>query len=660
MHSLPPLLAVVLAVLIHVFLHHYTSPPHPERYSAPQTSPPLISNKCEPLHRFRLRPRPLGYTCIRQIQASATELTLQIRLPRPGNFTIYLQVAGVPSDPIASTFVSIPTLNRTQTLLYNAEGLQSDTSYVAVVEQRTTVCRIPVFTLPDNNLVQNPSFETAAKPLFLATSFHQQKTPRAWTPFYNGGAVRFCGPFSDPADRIFVQIPRSGECFLLLGPDIRSPLYGFHKQNEFYYGVHQSVRIWKPSNLIVGHAWYSTSSAVRGAKQHPCKSCADSLSLVISVITEDGHWHDGATIPLDHSIDWTKVCAQVQSAKPISSIHIFFHFHDHSRGHVFVDDVGVSDVNISEAVEQANCYQIEIGSPPIQKQTPILRHLVAAVRPKTSQLTVAVPLTHDRVLRLEAMSRLYGGGPVVAAVLVRSESEARIFERIWRKKPWLRNYVDVGFVKRAADEPALPINALRNVAIRLTETEFVLMLDVDMTPATISFECFRNDSGKHLSILLPEDVRRIAVFPVFITQSHHRPARDKEELLDQLNSGVGTIYCANSQKPNRIKRWYTTTEAVETFFTKDYEPYGIARRNLYPMYDERFSGYGFNKISWAVAAARWGYSFLVLEDAFVTHLNHVENSWVSDINVSHYLTTWRRFFGFVAEEGSDTDLEQRL
>ncbi|CDF36994.1 unnamed protein product [Chondrus crispus] len=116
-----------------------------------------------------------------------------------------------------------------------------------------------------------------------------------------------------------------------------------------------------------------------------------------------------------------------------------------------------------------------------------------------------------------------------------------------------------------------------------------------------------------------------------------------------LKNRAGTSYCLNSQRANKIKRWYRQTDATEVRALTDYEPYGIVRRDKYPAYDERFSGYGFNKISWAFGAEYGGWRLFLLPAAFLTHLNHVENDWVRSISVPHYLQTWRRFLAFAAE-----------
>jgi glycosyltransferase-like protein LARGE len=215
-------------------------------------------------------------------------------------------------------------------------------------------------------------------------------------------------------------------------------------------------------------------------------------------------------------------------------------------------------------------------------------------------------------------------------------------------------HVDVTLVHMSRARVAaelLPINALRNTAVRLARTEFTLMLDVDMTPATESFACLRDPDGSFLSGLLPRDGDDVRIFtaPVFITDVHARAPPSKDALLNMLYHRAATAYCANSQKAAKIDRWYAAGAPYETRFATDYEPYGVCRRERHPEYDERFVGYGFNKVAWAWAAEAGGARLFVLSDSFVTHLNHVDNEWVSHIGVPQYLRTWRRYFAFVAE-----------
>ena len=53
-----------------------------------------------------------------------------------------------------------------------------------------------------------------------------------------------------------------------------------------------------------------------------------------------------------------------------------------------------------------------------------------------------------------------------------------------------------------------------------------------------------------------------------------------------------------------------------------YEPYAVLLRAHVPWWDERFRGWGGDKASGALVAARWGVRFAVHPAAFVVHVPH--------------------------------------
>ena len=63
---------------------------------------------------------------------------------------------------------------------------------------------------------------------------------------------------------------------------------------------------------------------------------------------------------------------------------------------------------------------------------------------------------------------------------------------------------------------------------------------------------------------------------------------------------------------------------VNNSVSEGYEPYFVVRKDAtLPRYDERFEGYGKNKISWVVCLRCMGYRFRVLKGAFLVHGPHV-------------------------------------
>ncbi|KAG2487167.1 hypothetical protein HYH03_014149 [Edaphochlamys debaryana] len=56
-----------------------------------------------------------------------------------------------------------------------------------------------------------------------------------------------------------------------------------------------------------------------------------------------------------------------------------------------------------------------------------------------------------------------------------------------------------------------------------------------------------------------------------------------------------------------------------------FEPYGIVRRDQVPLYDERFRGYGLNKVQQAYGMAAAGYEFRLLTDHFCVTVPHARS-----------------------------------
>eukprot|EP00177_Eucheuma_denticulatum_P005058 GFKZ01009223.1.p1 GENE.GFKZ01009223.1~~GFKZ01009223.1.p1 ORF type:complete len:695 (-),score=79.17 GFKZ01009223.1:34-2118(-) len=614
-------------------------------------SPP--PKTCPPPPNFRPRSTLLHAPCLTLVTPTATSFLLRLhlsdpQLPPPYSIDISPTYCPPSHPPIN---LSLPSLHASLRIT----NLSPDLDYTLQIRassRHSPLCRVILSTLPDStNLAQNPSFEQVAVPVPLATRYAHlhDSPPRHWTPFYNGHARRACGLYTL---QNALYYPLHGDCMLALGGHQL-----WKTEVQLHHGVHQGLWVGRHQrNLVVG-AWYRVAGATEGGIEEE-----DSMAGEMIV---GGERDDGVIVPLHVGGNgWKRVCVVVEARR---WLHVWFHWPDVEDSALLVDEVEVRDV--TKVDDLAACFVDDNGGNESNSGTreeeesrlPAPRmQLCADSSPHDRELTIAVPLTADRVLRLESMARLYGGGPIVAAVAVRNMVELEMFRKIWEGKLWLRRHVSVTFVRWREGEAALPINALRNIAVLSARTDFVMMADVDMTPAWKSFACLRAESGAWLRQLLPEGERRVLTPPVFIGDVQHRPAADKEELRNLLSRRVGTAYCLNSQRSNKVKRWYSERNVVETRFLTDYEPYGIIRRDMYPAYDERFNGYGFNKISWAFGAELSGWRIFVLPEAFLTHLNHVENDWVQSIDVEHYLQTWRRFQAFAIERSSFRGLESDI
>lgn len=644
------ILGSLLAAIASVILHQMVPISNPSDPNPSYASRPLISHAPESLFEMDL---PVGRACVKVVDMSPTCCNLQL-IPvisqgvssRMRSLIAHL-VPRTGGSPIASA-----TLNDTKShisLFYFVQNLSPATDYTVNLfadtgtyesKRLNHLCSYTITTYPKGeNLVQNPSFEEFAPAPYLPSRLSTDNSgtnARQWTPFYNGGARRFCKRVS-VSEKHSIQ-PHSGNCLLVMA---RLSIDWQWPRSLRYFGAHQAVPLEGASAFVVS-LWYI----------HLHESLISAASMVVSWVLTDGSVSDGASVLLDPAENWTPVCLLVEGKAPVRMAHIFVHIEDDETqkrdptlsGKLFIDDVAVRIPRKSESLSQ--CYKTQTAKFVSKPREKPRRHLVGHVRPAADELTAAIPLTADRVLRLEALSRHLGGGAMVAAVAVRTVEEVLMFRKIWQAKKWLREHVDVMFVRRADDGP-LAINALRNTAVSLANTTFVVMLDVDMAPGSHPYDCFRGGNALHL--LLPPSKRRLLTMNTFFSDIHQRPARDKTELLHVLRNDAGSAYCAGSQKAGRLKTWLWEQNGRRTKFQRDFEPYVIARRHGYPEYDERFRGYGFNKIAWTAAVEYAGWEFFTLPKAFVTHLNHVENSWVSSIDHVYYIQTWRRFLTFVAD-----------
>jgi len=74
-------------------------------------------------------------------------------------------------------------------------------------------------------------------------------------------------------------------------------------------------------------------------------------------------------------------------------------------------------------------------------------------------------------------------------------------------------------------------------------------------------------------------------------------------------------------KATNYTKWVTASHSYVINWVKDYEPYVLVRSNVV-RYDERFMGYGFNKLTHIAELGAQCYEFVVLPDHFLIHYPH--------------------------------------
>ncbi|XP_068117407.1 beta-1,4-glucuronyltransferase 1 [Hyperolius riggenbachi] len=175
-----------------------------------------------------------------------------------------------------------------------------------------------------------------------------------------------------------------------------------------------------------------------------------------------------------------------------------------------------------------------------------------------------------------------------------------------------------------AGNASYPNNLLRNIAKGgIGRATFALVVDIDMVPSEELRSGFLDLAARGV------DPRTVYVVPAFEIRHTRRLPGAKEELLRLYQVGeVRAFYeelCARCQAPTNYSVWLNLPEnsgklSVAYFveWRDPWEPFYIGSKDV-PAYDERFKQYGFNRISQACELNMAGFTFAVLDSAFLLH-----------------------------------------
>ncbi|KAG6551277.1 hypothetical protein Mapa_007204 [Marchantia paleacea] len=300
----------------------------------------------------------------------------------------------------------------------------------------------------------------------------------------------------------------------------------------------------------------------------------------------------------------------------------------------------------------------------------IIKHLYLRSRlpRRAGDVTVCTHCSLDRLERLEAQTKCWSG-VICAAVMVPCPCTPASIRLAAKRVRALHEKLEDGpglcrldivlvchrrrrtSVLSCADPWQYPINALRNVALRFAATELVLLLDVDLLPGLgIQEELWNHDvyAGYHRACT---ELRRVIVLPALQQVS---PSRESSPIRHEIQAGLSIV---SSGKAHIVKmweqgtvrvfashvyplghgstdteRWLSSVAMYQVQYKDGYEPYLLCARRLVPWYDERFIGYGRNKVIHAFHVASLDFRFWVHPDWFVVHVDHpLSPAWIKTL-----------------------------
>ncbi|KAM6069678.1 xylosyl- and glucuronyltransferase LARGE2 [Theristicus caerulescens] len=252
--------------------------------------------------------------------------------------------------------------------------------------------------------------------------------------------------------------------------------------------------------------------------------------------------------------------------------------------------------------------------------------------PNPTDVTLVAQLSMDRLQMLEAICK-HWAGPISLALYM-SDAEAQQFLRYAQASEVLSARRNVAYHIVYKEGQFYPINLLRNVALANTQTPYVFLTDIDFLPMYGLYDYLRNSIQQ---LDLPQRKAALIV-PAFETL-HYRLIfpKSKAELLSMLD--MGSLYTfryhvwPKGHAPTDYAKWRTATVPYRVAWQPDFEPYVVVRRDC-PKYDQRFVGFGWNKVSHIMELDAQEYELLVLPNAFMIHMPHAPSFDISKFRLS--------------------------
>lgn len=178
-----------------------------------------------------------------------------------------------------------------------------------------------------------------------------------------------------------------------------------------------------------------------------------------------------------------------------------------------------------------------------------------------------------------------------------------------------------------------PINRLRNLALQSAETDYVFINDVDFMPPVGSHDAIVPrvaDLQPKTFLVLPAFERFGAEKKgpgQFVNDVNMVPS-DKKQLIEAVDKKEKEVapfheYFKAGHGPSDYKKWYTATDLYDISYDYLFEPYVIVHKHGLPQFFPTFRGFGFNKMCFYMEAFYMGgFTYKVLPDQFVVHMNH--------------------------------------
>ncbi|GMT06613.1 hypothetical protein PENTCL1PPCAC_28787, partial [Pristionchus entomophagus] len=239
---------------------------------------------------------------------------------------------------------------------------------------------------------------------------------------------------------------------------------------------------------------------------------------------------------------------------------------------------------------------------------------------EAGDVTLVTQLSVDRFDIFEKVLTSWEGP--VSAVVYCTDTELSQIEEFMEASQMARGRQNIAMHAVFKTGKYYPINYLRNVALNASKTDFAYLADVDFIPSQGLYQSIRLVVGK---VNMTKKALVVPAFEIASSERLHFP-KTREELIKEWDEGrikpFRTDIWPVGHNATDYDKWKEAEDPYEVEWNPGYEPYAVIARNSTPQYDERFVGFGWNKVSHLMTLHADGYRFDVVPSAFTVHHPH--------------------------------------
>ncbi|GAM29087.1 hypothetical protein SAMD00019534_122630 [Acytostelium subglobosum LB1] len=242
--------------------------------------------------------------------------------------------------------------------------------------------------------------------------------------------------------------------------------------------------------------------------------------------------------------------------------------------------------------------------------------------------TITAQLDISRFARLLELCMQWDG-PMSVVLYIKEQKDVKELDKMlesWVIAKKLDNVdLHLAYMKSGNKDKMYPINELRNIAIELSKTDYVFTVDVDFVVSNRL-----NDHIKHNLYITNYPTNVFFVVPAFELDGYSMNntelfPQDKNEMVSLIKQkrarSILDIAYEEAHGPTNVAKWRGAKELYAAHHRHHWEPFGVVHRSTIA-YDERFAGYGWDKVSHIYFLHLLEFKFLVMPEAYMVHMEH--------------------------------------